>query len=167
MLLTLIVELEDKPGQLVRVLEPISKLGGNIVGIVHQRGKKTPLNRVPVEISLKIDKRRVSELLKILRESGIIIRSCNEEKFIATASVLLIGHIIHTDLSDTINRIDSGDAECVELHVSMPRVSEPSTAMVTISAKNEERLKAAIEKLKEICKAKQIDVIEPINEEFL
>jgi len=166
MLLTLIVELEDKPGQLVRVLEPISKLGGNIVGIVHQRGKKTPLNRVPVEISLKIDGRKVGELLETLRSAGVIIRSCNEERLTATTSVLLIGHIIHTDLSDTINKIDSGDAECVELHISMPRVNEPSTALVTISARNEERLRAAIEKLKEVCKEKGIDLIEPINEEL-
>ncbi len=167
MLLTLIVELEDKPGQLVKVLEPISKLGGNIVGIVHQRGKKTPLNRVPVEISLKIDGKKVDRLLDVLKRSGVIIRSCNEEKLIATTSLLLIGHIIHTDVSDTINKIDSGDAECVELHVSMPRVNEPSTAMVTISARNEDKLKAAVEKLKKVCREKGIDVIEPINEEFL
>ncbi len=167
MLLTLIVELEDKPGQLVKVLEPISKAGGNIVGIVHQRAKKTPLNRIPVEISLKIDKKRVDELLDNLKKAGIIVRSYNEVRLTVTTSILLIGHIIHTDLSDTINKIDSGDAECVELHVSMPRANEPSTAMVTISARNENKLKEAIARLKEICKKKEIEVIEPINEEFL
>ena len=167
MLITLIVELEDKPGQLVRVLEPISKFGGNIVGIVHQRGKKTPLKRVPVEISLKIDKRKIERLLKKLKEDGIIIRSCNEEKFLATTSLLLIGHIIHTDLSDTIRKVDSSDAECVELHVSMPRAKEPSTAMLTISARNSEELQETVKKLKEICREKEILVLEPINEDIV
>jgi ACT domain-containing protein len=168
MLLTLIVELDDKPGQLVRVLEPLSKLGGNIVGIVHQRGKKTPLNRVPVEISLKIDERKIPELLTTLDDLGIVVRSLNEIRLTSTASLLLIGHIIHTDLSDTISRIDSsGNAEVVELHISMPKLNEPSTAMVTISATGEEMLKRAINELKKVCSEKGILVIEPVNEEFL
>jgi len=166
-LLTLVVELEDKPGQLVKVLEPISKIGGNIVGVVHQRGKKTPLNRVPVEISLKIDKKKVEKLVKTLKELGITIRSIDEVRLTATTSLLLIGHIIHTDLSDTIDRIDSGGvAEVVELRISMPRVNEPSTAMVTISAAGNEKLREAVEKLKNICYEKGIIVIEPVNEEF-
>jgi ACT domain-containing protein len=167
MLITLVVELEDKPGQLVKVLEPISKFGGNIVGIVHQRGKKTPLNRVPVEISLKIDEKRVESLIEALQSSGIIVRSYNEVRLTATTSLLLIGHIIHTDLSDTVNRIDSsGTAEVVEVNISMPKVNAPSTAMVTISAVGKAKLGEAIEKLRKICKEKDIIVIEPINEEF-
>ncbi len=167
MLVTLIVELEDKPGQLVRVLEPLSKLGGNVVGIVHQRGKKTPLNRVPVEISLKIDERKVEKLVDTLTSLGIVVRSVNEVRLTATTSLLLIGHIIHTDLSDTVNRIDSsGYAEIVELHISMPHLNEPSTAMLTISAVGKEKLMEAVDELRRICREKGIMVVEPVNEEF-
>ncbi|WP_202320794.1 ACT domain-containing protein [Archaeoglobus neptunius] len=166
LLITLIVELEDRPGQLLKVLEPISKMGGNIVGIVHQRGRKTPLNRLPVEISFKIDGRKVERLIETLRLSGTIIRSFNEVRLTATTSVLLIGHLIHTDISDTINSIDiDGEAECVEMHVSMPEVSGPSTAIVTISASGNDKLKEAIGKLREICRRKNIMLIEPINED--
>lgn len=167
MLLTLIVELEDKPGQLLKVLKPISELGGNIVGIVHQRGRKTPLNRIPVEISLKIDERKVKMLIDKIQELGVVIRSYDEVKLIATTSLLLIGHIIHTDLSDTINRVDSEDSEIVELQVCMPEINRPSTAIVTISAKSPEDLSKAISKLKEVCSEKGIIVIEPVEEEFL
>ena len=167
-LITLIVELEDRPGQLLKVLQPISALGGNIVGIIHQRGKKTPLNRLPVEISFKIDSSKVENLIEELKSLGIIIRSFNEVKLTATTSVLLIGHLIHTDISDTISSIDTdGEAECVEMHVSMPEISGPSTAIITISASGKEKLKEALEKLREVCRRKEITIIEPGNEELI
>jgi len=167
-LITLIVELEDRPGQLLKVLQPISAMGGNIVGIIHQRGKKTPLNRLPVEISFKIDSNKVEKLIKELKSLGVIIRSFNEVKLTATTSVLLIGHLIHTDISDTISSIDTdGEAECVEMHVSMPEISGPSTAIITISASGKEKLKEALEKLREVCRRKEITIIEPVNEELV
>lgn len=163
-LITLIVELEDRPGQLLRVLEPISRMGGNIAGIVHQRGKKTPLNRLPVEISFKIDSSKVDRLINTLKSAGIIVRSFNEIRLTATTSILLIGHLIHTDISDTIQSIDvDGETECVEMYVSMPEVSGPSTAIITISASGKDKLKEAVKKLAEICKKKEIIMVEPID----
>lgn len=157
--------MEDKPGQLIRVLEPISKLGGNIIGIIHQRGKKTPLNRVPVEITLSIDSKKVQELMEKLNQ--FLVRSFDEIRLLESANLILIGHIIHTDLSDTVTKIDSSDAECVELIVSMPKLSGKSTAMLTIAAKNDDALEKAIDRLKDICRTKNIEVIEPIYEEFV
>ena len=118
MIVTLVVELEDKPGQLLRVIEPISRLGGNIISIVHDRNRITPLKRIPVEFTLDISPKRLEELIEMLKQNGIYIRSCNEIKL--STSLLLIGHIIHTDLSDTINKIDSsGFAEVVEIDINL------------------------------------------------
>jgi len=168
MIVTLVVELEDKPGQLLRVIEPISQLGGNIISIIHDRNKITPLNRVPVEFTLDISPKRLEELIERLKQSGIYIRSYNEISLSASTSLLLIGHIIHTDLSDTINRIDStGFAEVVEISISMPHLNRPSTAIITISAKSERHLKEAVKILKDVCKDKGILVIEPLNEELI
>jgi len=164
MLMTIVVELKDQPGQLLKALEPISRLGGNIVSVLHQRDKITPLKRIPVEITIQIDERKVEDLIKAIRRNGVIVRSYNKVRLTATTSLLLIGHIIHTDLGDTINRIDStGFAEVVDMHISMPQLNQPSTAMVTISATNEENLKKAINILKQICREKDITVIEPLE----
>ncbi|MEM0214835.1 MAG: ACT domain-containing protein [Archaeoglobaceae archaeon] len=163
-LFTLIVELEDKPGQLLKVLEPIARNGGNIVGIFHQRGKKTPLNRIPVEISFTADSKKAEKIIAELQKE-VLVRRFGELRT-AGVSLLLIGHIIHTDVSDTIQRVDNSDAECVELNVTMPERSEPSTAMITITAKSEQALQKALERVKEICKEKGIMVIEPINDEI-
>ncbi len=168
MIVTLIVELEDKPGQLLKVIEPISKMGGNIISVVHDRHKISPMNRVPVEFVIDIDSEKLESLVERIRGAGIHIRSYNEVRLLATASFLLIGHIIHTDLSDTVNRIDeTGFAEVVELHITMPKLNEPSTALVTISARGKEELRKAVSILKEVCEKKDILVIEPLNEDLL
>jgi len=161
-LFTLIVELEDKPGQLLRVLEPIAKNGGNIVGIFHQRGKRTPLNRIPVEISFTAESKKAEKIIEELQKD-FLIRQFGKLRS-AVVSILLIGHVIHTDLSDTIRRVDSSDAECVELNITMPEREELSTAMVTITAKSEEALEMALERLRKTCREKGILVVEPIND---
>ncbi len=161
-LFTLIVELEDKPGQLLRVLEPIARNGGNIVGIFHQRGKRTPLNRIPVEISFTAESKKAERIIEELQRD-FLIRQFGKLRT-AVVSILLVGHVIHTDLSDTIKRVDSSDAECVELNITMPEREEPSTAMVTITAKSEQALEMALRRLRETCREKGILVIEPIND---
>ena len=162
--MTIVVELKDQPGQLLKALEPISRFGGNIVSVLHQRDKITPLKRIPVEITIQIDEKKVEDLIEAIKKNGVIVRSYNKVRLTATTSLLLIGHIIHTDLGDTINRIDStGFAEGVDMHISMPQLNQPSTAMVTISATNEENLKKAINILKQICREKDITVIEPLE----
>lgn len=160
-LFTLLVELEDRPGQLLRVLEPIARNGGNIVGIVHQRGRKTPLNRVPVEISFTAESKKAEKIFQELQNFAVL-RSFGKIKS-STISLLLIGHVVHTDLSDTIKRIDNEDAECVELNLRMPELGQPSTAILTINAKSDEALEKAIERVREICKEKGILVVEPVD----
>lgn len=162
-LFTLVVELEDKPGQLLKVLEPIARNGGNIVGILHQRGRKTPLNRIPVDISFTADPKKAEKIFNELQKE-VVVRSFGTLRT-ASISLLLIGHIIHTDLSDTIMRIDSTEAECIELNATMPELNEPSTAMITISAKSLDALEEAVKRLREICEKKGITILEPVNDE--
>nr|QNO50795.1 hypothetical protein HMJGLFMP_00037 [Methanosarcinales archaeon ANME-1 ERB6] len=49
------IELTDVPGQLVLALKPVSDLGGNILSVLHQRDKKTPSGRIPVQLTLEIE----------------------------------------------------------------------------------------------------------------
>ena len=166
-IVSIVVELKDQPGQLLRALEPISRYGGNILGILHQREKMTPLKVIPVEISIKIDENRVDDMISAIKENGVNVRSYNEIRLVATTSALLVGHIIHTDLSDTIRKIDkTGYAEVIDMHINMPQLNEPSTAMITISATGKEKLQDAMKLLNDVCRDKDILVIEPLNEEY-
>ena len=77
--------------------------------------------------------------------------------------VLLIGHIVHTDLGETIDSIDStGFAEVVELSLSMPGVDKKSSASVTLSAIGKEELKEALGILERTVNKKGIMVISSI-----
>ncbi len=160
---SLVVELKDKPGQLAKVIDPVSKCKGNIISIVHRR-EETTAGKVPVEISIEIEEKNVKKLLEMLKSQGVVVKRFNEERLTSTTSIMLIGHIIHTDLANTIDAVDrTGFAEVVEMHISMPCLKEPSTAMVTISAVSEEGLKNAISRLKDVCEKKGIMVIEPLE----
>ncbi len=162
-MLTMVVELEDKPGQLIKVLEPISKLGGNIISVTHRRDEITPLGRIPVRIAVQIDEKKIDQLIREIESRGIYIRSYNRVRHTVTTSLLLIGHIIHTDLRSTVDAVDkTGFAEVVEMRIVMPELNKPSTAFIKLSAVNDEKLRESVRILKEVCKAKGIKVIEPL-----
>jgi ACT domain-containing protein len=167
-IISVVVELKDQPGQLLKALEPISRGGGNILSVIHQRDKMTPLKRVPVEISFLVENEKIAKkIVEDIKSNGVLIKSYNEVRLISTTSVMLIGHIVNTDLSDTISRIDStGFAEVVDMEINMPELNKPSTAMITISATGQKKLHDALDILREVCDKKKILVIEPINEEL-
>ena len=59
MRLNLGLELMDIPGQLMDALEPIGRLGANIVTVIHQRDIKTERGTIPVQITIEGDKGKI------------------------------------------------------------------------------------------------------------
>ncbi len=159
------LELKDTPGQLIHVLTPVSDLGGNVLSIVHHHDKKTFRNTVPVYIIFDIEEHKLEELQEGLEKKGVTVVRIGKMRLRERAHILLIGHIIHTDLRETIDRIDStGFAEVQDLSLSMPAIDGPSSAIVTIMATGNEELKTSIALLKEIAERKDLLVIVPIDE---
>ena len=157
------IELKDIPGQLVLALQPISDFGGNIRSVVHHRDKKTPSGRIPLQLVLEIEERNLSVLVDRLKERGVNVVRIGEERLMDSMVVLLIGHIVHSDIRETIDSIDStGFAEVVELSLSMPGVDLKSSASVTISAVGTEELKDALAILEAAAEKKGIMVIASI-----
>ena len=157
------IELKDIPGQLVHALQPISNLGGNIRSVQHQRDKKTPSGRIPLQLVLEIEERSLNILVERLKERGVNVVRIGEERLKDSMVVLLIGHIVHSDLRETIDSIDStGFAEVVELSLSMPGVDMTSSASVTLSAIGKEELKDALDILEATAEKKGIMVISSI-----
>jgi ACT domain-containing protein len=146
-------------------LTPISDLGGNITSVVHHHDKKTFRNTVPVSVILDIEERTLEKLQSRLEQNGVTIVRIGEMRLRARTHVLLIGHIIHTDLRETIDEIDgTGFAEVQDLNLSMPAIDGPSSAVITIMATGDEELKTSIGILRQIAERKDLLIIEPLDE---
>lgn len=163
MKITMDIELKDIPGQLVLALKPVSDSGGNILSVLHQRDKKTPAGRIPVELVIDIEERKLEGLLEQLKARGVHVVRTGKERLRESMVVLLIGHIVHSDIRETIDSIDStGFAEVVGLSLCMPGVDEESSASVTLSAIGEKELEEALAILERTAEGKEILVISPI-----
>ena len=164
MIVSMILELKDIPGQLVLALSPISELHGNIMSVVHQHEEKTPRGTIPVQVTFEIDHGFLDELIEKLETSGVGVARVGEERLRSSVSVVLIGHIIHSDIGDTIDKIDkTGFAEVVDLSLSMPAIERTSSAYLVINAVGIKELKKALEVLREVAAKKELLMIEPIR----
>jgi ACT domain-containing protein len=157
----IVMELEDVPGQLLKALEPISRFGGNIQSIMHQRERKTPLGRVPVMLVFEVaDRVRLNRILAALEDAGVLVTQLGEREGAVRATALLIGHIIHTDIRDTIDRLNALKGVRVsDVSLAMGEPGGESTARMTITADDEERANAAISGLQRIADRKKLLMI--------
>ncbi len=159
------LEVLDKPGQLVGALQPISELGGNIISVIHEREPGVKSDTLDVQIMLELPEDMLSSLLEIYKVNNVNVVRVGEERLLIRRSVILIGHLMHTDLSDTVDRIDAtGFAEVGELSVLMPAINEPSSAKITVKCDNLDDIEKALRILNEIASEKGFMIIEPLEE---
>ena len=141
-MITLDLELKDIPGELIRALTPISNMGVNIFSVIHLREKKTD-GRVPVRVVINdIDSKLLNEVIAKLENIDIIATKVNESIRKTDIDIVVVGHVVDTDVRDTIDRINEFGL-VVDLDLSMPDPYKESSA----------RMKVIIEtdKLKDLC----------------
>ncbi len=153
------------PGQLVNVLEPISRLGANIQNIVHKREEKTPLGKVPITILLELEsKKLLDKIVEELEERGARIVRVGEEKAATSTVLLLIGDILQTDMRDSVLRLNSIDgARISNLSMAIGESDEENSARIIVEARNEEVLKKTVSRMKNIAKEKDLLLIETLG----
>jgi len=157
--------MKDAPGQLVAALKPISDVGGNIIAVIHQRDPGSDEDTLVVQIVLELPEGRLGELVTILKRQGVHIQRIGEERFLYQRTVILIGHLMHTNLSDTVDRIDTtGFAEVSELSMRMPAINERSSSRLTIKSVTKDDMEKAISILRSVASEKDLLLIEPLEE---
>jgi ACT domain-containing protein len=157
--------LEDKPGALSKVLDIVAKNRGNLLSVSHIR-EKMHEGRLPVIISFESESADFSKLLSDLEKEGIQIQERiigGMEEAQLARDFILIGHVIDTDIKDTIYSICNGTVMIKSLDISLKSLKEPSSAFAEIGAKNSQDLDRAIVKLKELAKKKDLLVITDIQ----
>jgi len=159
------LEMKDSPGQLVAALRPISDVGGNIIAVIHHREPGSRDDTLNVQIVLELPERRLDDLVGLLQSEGVHIQRIGRERLLYRRTVILIGHLMHTDLSDTIDRIDStGFAEVSELSMSMPAINERSSSRLIIKSVTKGDMEKAIGILRRVSEEKDLLLIEPLEE---
>ncbi|MDD1679050.1 MAG: amino acid-binding protein, partial [Methanomicrobiales archaeon] len=87
------------------------------------------------------------------------------ERLVHKKSLIMIGHIMHTDLTDTVDHIDkTGFAEVSELELIMPAIAEPSSARILIKAAHAPAMQQALEILREVARKKDLLIIESLED---
>lgn len=80
-------------------------------------------------------------------------------------TVILIGHLVHTDLGDTVDQIDkTGFAEVTHMSLAMPAISERTSAQFIIKSLTREHMRQALEILRDVARKKDILLIEPLED---
>lgn len=162
------IELQDAPGQLMHALRPISQFKGNLISVIHHHEKRTPRGTIPVQLVFETESHNINSLINNLESLGIGVTRVDEKRYLEKGTVVLIGHIVHTDLEDTIDTIDkTGYAEVVDLHLSMPKIDKSSSASIELNAIGKKELHDAIDLLSTIASKKDLLLIKPIESEVL
>ena len=159
------LEMKDAPGQLVAALQPISEVGGNIIAVIHQRDEKAEGDVLGVQIVLEIQDARLNELITRIKNQGVNVVRIGKQRLLYTQTVIMIGHIMHTDLGDTVDRIDcTGFAEVTELNMVMPAINQPSSARIVIRSVDRQDMEQTMEILRTVAREKDLLIIEPLEE---
>lgn len=162
---TIRLELADEPGQLLAALEPIAEEGGNLLSIFHERGHITPRGRIPVEVDLECPPSRFEGILDALRAEGINVVEADAERYGEHLTVILVGELVETDLSDTVTSIEASPAATVEdLSLSAPGgPAEEASARLRLATRAGEA-EAALGLVRALADEKGLHAIEPLTE---
>jgi ACT domain-containing protein len=157
---TVRLELTDEPGELLNALRPIAENGGNLLSIYHERGNLTPRGRIPVEVDLECLPERFSGIVEALKAEGITVIQAGEEQYAEEVSVVLVGPLIETDLSDTLRWFEEcANLSVLDLSLSAPEDDRPS-ARLRLAA-HAGGVSDALARVRELADEKGLLVIEP------
>jgi ACT domain-containing protein len=162
---TIRLELVDKPGELLSALRPIAENGGNLLSIFHERGNLTPRGHIPVEVDVECPPDRFETIVAAVRDEGVNVIRAGAERYEEELTLLIVGDLVDTDLSDTLRRIESStDAGLADLSLSAPQGrGGASTARLRLATRTG-RIDEVFTLVREIADEKDLDVVEPLLE---
>ena len=163
---TVRLELVDEPGELLRALEPIADGGGNLLSVFHERGSLTPRGHIPVEVDFECPPDRFDAIVAALRDAGVNVMQAGAERYGEEVTVLLVGHLVDTDLSETLSRIQGdGGVAVTDLSLSAPDGTEEVASARLRLAAEPGRTGAVIDTVEAVAEEKGLRVVEPLDVE--
>lgn len=162
MRLNLVLELLDIPGQLIDALEPIGRLGANIVTVIHQRDVKTERGTVPVQITIEGDKDTLDKVIRTLESQNIQIMEVDGVLRKEKIRTILIGNIVDSDVKDALEKLNNIEGVRVaDFNLKIGNDPEKSASKIVIEADYGKK-KNIMKKIKEIGENKGFLVINEV-----
>ena len=161
MRIDLVLELLDSPGQLVKVLEPISTFGANLVTVIHKRDYKNDNGKVPVQLTLEGEHEDIQGIVKRFEDLGFSIIEMDGVVRKEKISTIIFGHIVDQDLRDTMDRINELDGVVIVAFDIKLNGEEKSTALINIEA-DIGRKQVLFDRIAEIAEEKDLLVINEV-----
>lgn len=160
---TLRLELVDEPGELLRSLKPIAENGGNLLSIFHERGNVTPRGHIPVEVDIEATPDRFETIVEGLRDAGINVIQAGTERYSEGLTIILSGHLIDTDLSDTLSQIqETKYATVTDISLTAPQgATDTSSARLKLATESGSTAEV-LESIREIADEKDLRLVEPL-----
>jgi ACT domain-containing protein len=158
---TVRLELVDRPGELLRALAPIADNNGNLRSIFHERGNLTPRGQIPVEVDLEATPEQFDTIVDGLRGADINVIEAGAQQYSEEITVVLVGELVDTDLSNTLSRVqEASGASVQDFALSAPGGGE-SSARLRLAAESG-RTESVLAAVREIVEEKNLRVVEPL-----
>lgn len=152
----LTLALADRPGQLVKALEPIAKNGGNIISIIHEREKPAE-GYVPVSLVADFpSKQHLRRTISDLKGLGVTIIKSQEVLETTRVPVILIGRM---DLKRLI------ETKVENVRITGFEVSAPTSKEACVRLDLEvptESVDEVLDELKKLSKEENAILISPV-----
>ncbi len=143
----------DLPGQLIGSLEPVSFVGGNILGVVHNRDKIID-NRICVNLTFEIDDNRIEELKELWKSKDMIISSIGSVHETYTMNYILIGDVNAQYVEGLLKKVNEATTlDEINVSYSSKSIKTAShTSLITVKARYEDNLDKIDAILRRECK---------------
>ena len=158
---TVRLELVDRPGELLRALEPIAAAGANLLSIFHERGNVTPRGHIPVEVALEASPNQFEATVTALREADINVMQAGQERYGEEFVVVLVGDLVSADISGTLTAIES-DPDVSVRDFSLSGPDDGSSSARLRVATETGTAETALERLREVARDRELQLVEPL-----
>ena len=159
---TIRLELVDEPGELLNALKPIADHGGNLLSIHHERGSMTPRGRIPVTVDVECIPERFEDIVGALRDAGVTVTQAGAERYSESITLVLVGHLVESGLSDTLERLeDCPNATVLDVSIAAPRDRDDVSGARVRLAVDRDALEETLAAVRELANEKDLRVIEP------
>ena len=161
MKMNLVLELLDSPGQLLRILEPISTFGANLVTVIHKRDYKNENGKVPVQLTLEGEQAELTGLINKFEELGFSVLEMDGVIRKEKITTILFGDIVDQNLRDTMDSVNALEGVVIIGFDIKLNGEEESTALINIEADIGKK-QMVFDKIAEIAEEKNLLVINEV-----